>query len=209
VVYGVTSYRTKILYIPQRPSLLPGSPQDFLTSITSLSIHQSSPKSQYQRQTNPGPSTSSHHHPTDDDDDDIFERAYQVAEAWEIERELWSRPWANLSGGEAQRILLAAGVALDTAEVLLLDEPTSALDSETASLVENYLVERVNRKDACLKAIIWITHSSEQGRRVGTRFIHLTGGGCIETDDPDFSPSHISTPREPRSNAPSIRISTA
>jgi len=111
-----------------------------------------------------------------------------------------------LSGGEAQRILLAAAMAVDTAEVLLLDEPTSALDSETASLVESYCVERIRKNDTSLKAIIWITHSSEQSRRVGTRFIHLSAGGCVETDDPSFSLAP--TPVEPRSKTPSICMST-
>jgi ABC-type Mn2+/Zn2+ transport system ATPase subunit len=106
---GITSYRTKILYVPQRPSLLSGSPQDFLTAITSLSVHKSKPQSPEAIQGSPTEP------PT------YIERAYQVGEAWGIDRELWTRTWGNLSGGEAQRILLASAVALDTAEVLLLD----------------------------------------------------------------------------------------
>ena len=105
ITTGITSYRTKVLYVSQRPSLLPGSPQEFLTAITSLAIHKS--KSLYRRQRNPA--------------DEILERAYQIGEAWGIDHELWARTWGNLSGGEAQRILLAAAMAVDTAEVLLLD----------------------------------------------------------------------------------------
>ena len=113
---GITSYRTKILYVPQRPSLLSGSPQDFLTAITSLSVHK--PKPQYRQENNLGTPNPI---PTQQPIHNIFENAHQVAETWGIDRELWTRTWGNLSGGEAQRILLATAVALDTAEVLLLD----------------------------------------------------------------------------------------
>ncbi|KAJ2972360.1 hypothetical protein NUW54_g12286 [Trametes sanguinea] len=102
------------------------------------------------------------------------------SESWGIQRELWDRSWANLSGGEAQRIVLAIAVSLDTAEVLLLDEPTSALDSETSLKVEKHLVAEVKSPDSKLKAIVWITHSPEQGERVGTRFIRITSGGVRE-----------------------------
>ncbi|KAF4614770.1 hypothetical protein D9613_003066 [Agrocybe pediades] len=121
------------------------------------------------------------------------ERATAVGEEWGVQADLWRRDWMNLSGGEGQRILLAAAVSLDTAEVLLLDEPTSALDSETSLLVENYLVERTKAGDTSLKSLVWITHSPEQSRRVGTRFIYISGGKNYESDDPSPSP-YPSTP---------------
>jgi len=128
---GVTSYRTKILYVPQRPSLLSGSPQDFLTAITSLSVHDSKPR----RQSDPVLTSDSIQQPTAD----IFERAHQLGEAWEIDRELWTRTWGNLSGGEAQRILLATAVALGTAEVLLLDgECNTNLTQKKSFLIDPF-----------------------------------------------------------------------
>ncbi len=197
---GITSFRTKVLYVPQRPSLLPGSPTDFLETITSLGSHKVE--------------GSSFQH--------VLNRAFQIGEQWGIDNELWARAWSNLSGGESQRVLLASAVALDTAEILLLDgkpsrqflitnestlpEPTSALDPETASWVETYLVERIRQGDTSLKALIWITHSSEQGRRIGTRFIHMTAGGCYESDDPAPTPNTPSTPHGSRSEASSIRL---
>lgn len=59
-------------------------------------------------------------------------------------------------------------------------EPTSALDPETALAVEQYTVSALHRPDSRVKAIIWITHSEEQGQRVGTRFITVTGGRVCE-----------------------------
>lgn len=65
-------------------------------------------------------------------------------------------------------------------------EPTSALDSETALRVEEFLTNRVNSELTKLRALVWITHSPEQGRRIGTRFVQFSGGTCAE-DSPTSS----------------------
>ncbi len=61
-------------------------------------------------------------------------------------------------------------------------EPTSALDSESSSKVERHLAAEVKSPDSKLKSIVWITHSPEQGQRVGTRFIRITSGGVREEE---------------------------
>jgi len=80
--------------------------------------------------------------------------------------------------------MMATVVALGTAEVLLLDEPTSALDPETTLAVEKYTLSALREPEGTVKAIIWITHSEEQGQRVGTRFITLAGGKAHEERQP-------------------------
>jgi ABC-type dipeptide/oligopeptide/nickel transport system ATPase subunit len=88
--------------VPQRPSLLPGTPQDFLTTILSYSSR----------------------HPSKDGTEGkqpIWERALAISREWGMDGAMWRREWATLSGGEAQRMGLAVAVSLGMAEVLLLD----------------------------------------------------------------------------------------
>ena len=102
-VAGIPLYRTRVLYVPQRPSLLPGTPSDFLRTILNLNTHQA------------------HLRASGEDFDNVRQRAAEIAGGWGKDAKLWDRAWSNLSGGEAQRLLLAAAISLDTAEVLLLD----------------------------------------------------------------------------------------
>ena len=59
-------------------------------------------------------------------------------------------------------------------------EPTSALDPETVLAIEKYTLSLLHQPESKVKAIIWITHSEEQGQRVGTRFITLAAGKARE-----------------------------
>ncbi len=50
-------------------------------------------------------------------------------------KEFVGRPWYQLSGGEAQRVALAARLALNP-EVLILDEPTASVDAASAQQIK-------------------------------------------------------------------------
>jgi ABC-type dipeptide/oligopeptide/nickel transport system ATPase subunit len=96
-----------VQYIPQRPSLLPGTPLDFLTRIQSFASRRKS---------------SSDSQGSDKDDLD----PYTLAEEWGIPRTMWAREWSTLSGGEGQRIALAIAIGIGGAEVILLDGESSS-----------------------------------------------------------------------------------
>ncbi|KAG1827257.1 ATP-binding cassette transporter [Suillus subaureus] len=153
--HGVPAFRTRIFYVPQRPALLPGTPHDFMATVTSFQSRKSTSESD-------------------------LALAKDISKGWGIDDELWDRNWTSLSGGEAQRIALAAAMGLNTAEVLLLDEPTSALDHHSTKLVEEFILNNLRSPQTGLKAIVWITHSEEQARRVGTRFLQISRSGCVE-----------------------------
>ncbi|KAH8117570.1 P-loop containing nucleoside triphosphate hydrolase protein [Phellopilus nigrolimitatus] len=163
--YGVPNYRTRVLYVPQRPSLLPGTPRDFLKQLSTFRAYKA------QSEGRDGDSATGFSFDT---------RAVDIAESWGVEEALWDRPWTTLSGGEAQRIALAAALGLNCAEVVLLDEPTSALDSESCGRVETYLRNMLSASDVSTKAFVMITHSAEQARRIGTRFVEVADGTCRE-----------------------------
>lgn len=95
-----------MFYVPQRPSLLSGTPRDFLAAISSFSSRKV-PKSL--------------------SDGSGLTSPIEISKTWEIDEELWDRNWTNLSGGESQRIALATALGLNTAEVLLLDGQSRSL----------------------------------------------------------------------------------
>ncbi len=105
-----------MLYVPQRPSLLPGSPRDFLQAVSTFAVH----KRPSVKDKAAGALSDALGVGQNDSGGGSHE-TFAVAESWGIQPELWDRSWANLSGGEAQRIVVAIAVGLDTAEVLLLD----------------------------------------------------------------------------------------
>ncbi|BEJ10946.1 hypothetical protein CspHIS471_0103680 [Cutaneotrichosporon sp. HIS471] len=166
--YGVPNYRTRVQYVPQRPSLLPGTPLQFLDKVKEFSARKTRcEEMKKEGRASPDP--------------------VAMAEEWGIQRILWGRDWGTLSGGESQRIALAIALGLAGADVLLLDEPTSALDPESTAAVEKTLLSMLPdapisapkgnntpRKGTGPRALLWITHAPEQAQRVGTRTLNLS-----------------------------------
>jgi putative ABC transport system ATP-binding protein len=77
----------------------------------------------------------------------------------------------ELSGGEQQRIAIAAALAND-APVLLADEPTGELDTANARIIVEYLV-KVNRDLG--KTIIMVTHDPSVAR-ASNRILRIEDG---------------------------------
>ena len=77
----------------------------------------------------------------------------------------------ELSGGEQQRVAIAAAMAND-APILLADEPTGELDTVNAKIVVDYLV-KVNRELG--KTIIMVTHDPSVAR-AADRILRIEDG---------------------------------
>ena len=77
----------------------------------------------------------------------------------------------ELSGGEQQRITMAAALAND-APVILADEPTGELDTTNAKIVVDYLV-KISRDLG--KTIIMVTHDPNVARH-GDRILRIEDG---------------------------------
>ncbi|MEM2912022.1 MAG: ABC transporter ATP-binding protein [Candidatus Bathyarchaeia archaeon] len=77
----------------------------------------------------------------------------------------------ELSGGEQQRVAIAAAMANDP-PVLLADEPTGELDTVNAKIVVNYLV-KVNKELG--KTIIMVTHDPSVAR-AADRILRIEDG---------------------------------
>lgn len=86
----------------------------------------------------------------------------------------------KLSGGEAQRIVLARSLAKNS-ETILLDEPTSAEDIRGSYLIENYIRETCDRKGP---TIIFSSHSPSQALRIADEVIFLWEGKIAEQGQP-------------------------
>ena len=85
------------------------------------------------------------------------------------------RRWYMLSGGEAQRVALAARLALRP-KVLLLDEPTASVDEASAQLVMEASVKAVKESGA---SVIIATHDINWLYEMSGELISLYGGRIV------------------------------
>ncbi len=82
------------------------------------------------------------------------------------------RRWYELSGGEAQRVALAARIVLNP-EVLLMDEPTASVDASSARLIRDASVQACRERGATL---VIASHDWQWLYEVCDEVLHLFKG---------------------------------
>ncbi|UCC57479.1 MAG: ATP-binding cassette domain-containing protein [Gammaproteobacteria bacterium] len=92
--------------------------------------------------------------------------------------EILDKPVSQLSSGERQRLALLRLLS-NRPRVLLLDEPTANLDPENTRRIEEVVMEYRREHDA---AIIWVSHDSEQIKRIANRHFELIDGELREQE---------------------------
>ena len=91
-------------------------------------------------------------------------------------RDLENKRADRLSGGETARMALAR-LMMKRYNAAILDEPTAAMDMETTLLSEKLIVEYV-RETGC--ALILVTHSLQQARRIADEVLYFHRGRLLE-----------------------------
>jgi energy-coupling factor transporter ATP-binding protein EcfA2 len=109
----------------------------------------------------------------------IGDRVDEALRALDI-ADLAERDPGTLSGGEMQRVVIAATLVLEP-EIWLLDEPTSALDAEGRSLVHRLLRREAGRGAAVLVA----SEDADGLRDVADRLVVFDGGAPVIDGAPD------------------------
>ena len=96
----------------------------------------------------------------------------------------------KLSGGETARMTLAR-LMMKNYELVLLDEPTAAMDMETTLLSEELIAGYV-RETGC--ALILVTHSLQQARRIADEVWYFHKGKLLEAGD---TATLLDSPKQP------------
>ncbi len=105
-------------------------------------------------------------------------RAQRMMEALRIDH-LSGKRGDRLSGGETARMALAR-LMMKRFDLVILDEPTAAMDMETTLISEDLIVDYV-RETGC--ALILVTHSLQQAKRVADEVLFFRSGQLWEAGD--------------------------
>jgi putative ABC transport system ATP-binding protein len=144
----VPSYRSRVIYVHQRPALMDGSVEQNLRFPFGMKTHAAR---RFDK-----------------------ERVLHLLEGLGRGADFLEKSIQNLSGGEAQLTAIVRAVQLEP-DVLLLDEPTASLDKASAERVERLVHEWwFEQREA--RAMVWVSHDRDQTLRMSRRQIALEGG---------------------------------
>jgi putative ABC transport system ATP-binding protein len=151
----IPAFRSEVIYLSQKPSLIEGTVADNLKYVLSFRVNETKimPK----------------------------EKVSETLSQFNLSENFLNQSAKHLSGGEAQIVALVRALLMDP-KVMLLDEPTASLDRTRSDLFEKKMIQWIEGSSE--RAFIWITHQQEQESRVGKSFLTLKDGRlnfCCET----------------------------
>ena len=117
------------------------------------------------------------------------QRAERLMDALQI-RHLEHKRADRLSGGETARMALAR-LMMGRYDLVILDEPTAPMDMETTILAEKLIGEYV-QQTGC--ALILVTHSLQQARRLAHRVLYFHKGKLLEAGPTEELLTHPQQP---------------
>ena len=109
--------------------------------------------------------------------DEVVERSLRGAALWDEVKDRLDDNGLGLSGGQAQRLVIARAIAIEP-DVLLLDEPCSALDPISTLKVEELIYQLKDKY-----TIVIVTHNMQQAARVSDYTAYMYLGELIEFTD--------------------------
>ena len=109
--------------------------------------------------------------------DQVVEKSLRRAALWDEVKDRLDDNALGLSGGQAQRLVIARAIAIEP-EVVLLDEPCSALDPISTLKIEELIYEL--KEDY---TIVIVTHNMQQAARVSDYTAYMYLGELIELND--------------------------
>ncbi|HSO38877.1 MAG TPA: ATP-binding cassette domain-containing protein [Labilithrix sp.] len=141
-------YRSRAVYLHQRPALVEGTVADNLALPFTLGVHAAKELDRA--------------------------RAHDLLEALGKPRAFLDKSHAELSGGEAQITALVRTLLVEPA-ILFLDEPTASLDAKSATLVERALRSWLDEAKT-RRALVCASHDLAFTDALTTRGLSMHGG---------------------------------
>ena len=121
---------------------------------------------------------------------DHVESCLRRADLWnEVKDDLHAKAGTDLSGGQQQRLCIARALATEP-DVLLMDEPTGSIDPIATARIETLMTEL--KQD---HAIVVVTHSMMEARRIADRVAYFHLGRLLEVGPTDVMFDHATTPQ--------------
>ncbi len=114
-----------------------------------------------------------------EDPNEIKERVEDIIKSFNLE-DIRDKPPYMLSGGEKQKVIIAAVLAMGT-EILVLDEPTASLDPASSRQIID-LIHRVNVEKNV--TVILTEHRTEYAARYADRVVIMDSGRVVANGDP-------------------------